>query len=372
MRKTTPSTALPAAGTRATARTLTLAIALAIALAGGASAAAAETLKFAHVYEVATPYHEVMLEAAEKLAERTEGRYEMEVFPASSLGKETAINEGLSLGTVDIIYTGVGFASNAYGPIAISDFPFTMRGLDHFMAYRDSDLFTELSEGYKEATGNEIVALTYYGARHVTSNKPILTPADMEDLKIRVPNAPAFVLFPEAVGANPTPMAFAEVYLALQQGVVDAQENPLPTIQFKKFYEVQSDINLTGHITNSLTTIVSGNTLASMDEADQGDPGRGARGSGRQGHRRDHRGREHARRLVPRAGQQRQRGRSRAVHRGSQAVPDERGHAVAGGDLRSPAGDRGRRLKRETGPFRRGRGGPSSPGKGERGDERRN
>ena len=229
----------------------------------------AKTLKFAHVYEVGEPYHTVMLKAAEELETRTEGRYDMDVFPASSLGKETAINEGLSLGTVDIIYTGVGFASNAYGPIAISDFPFTMRGLDHFMAYRQSDLFEELAQGYKDATGNEIVALTYYGARHVTANKPILTPDDMKDLKIRVPNAPAFVLFPEAVGANPTPMAFAEVYLALQQGVVDAQENPLPTIQAKKFYEVQSDINLTGHITNSLTTIVAGATLAGMDEADK-------------------------------------------------------------------------------------------------------
>ena len=231
--------------------------------------AQAKSLKFAHVYEVAEPYHTVMLKAAEELEKRTEGRYDMKVYPASSLGKETAINEGLSLGTVDIIYTGVGFASNAYGPIAISDFPFTMRGLDHFLAYRQSDLFRELSDGYKDATGNEVLALTYYGARHVTANKPILTPADMKDLKIRVPNAPAFVLFPEAVGANPTPMAFAEVYLALQQGVVDAQENPLPTIQAKKFYEVQSDINLTGHITNSLTTIASGATLAGMDEVDR-------------------------------------------------------------------------------------------------------
>lgn len=240
-----------------------------LAMALSTTVNAATTLQFAHVYESGTPYHQVMLEAAEKLAAQTDGRYEMKVFPASSLGKETAINEGLSLGTVDIIYTGTGFASNSYGPIAISDFPFTMRGFKHWEAYRDSDLFKELADGYKDATGHEIVAFTYYGARHVTSNKPILTPADMENLKIRVPNAPAFVLFPEAVGANPTPMAFAEVYLALQQGVVDAQENPLPTIQFKKFYEVQSHINLTGHITNSLTTIVAGSTLSKMDEADQ-------------------------------------------------------------------------------------------------------
>ncbi|ASJ74089.1 sialic acid TRAP transporter substrate-binding protein SiaP [Granulosicoccus antarcticus] len=240
-----------------------------VAMAVALPASAAKTLQFAHVYEMATPYHQAILKAAEELEARTEGRYEMKVFPASSLGKETAINEGLSLGTVDIIYTGVGFAANAYGPISISDYPFTLRGLNHWKSYRESDLFAELSDGYKNATGNEIVALTYYGARHVTANKPILTPADMKNLKIRVPNAPSYLLFPEAVGANPTPMAFAEVYLALQQGVVDAQENPLPTIQFKKFYEVQSNINLTAHITNSLITVVAGSTLSSMDEADR-------------------------------------------------------------------------------------------------------
>lgn len=236
---------------------------------GSGVVSAAENLKFAHVYESATPYHEAALMAAAEFEKRTDGRYTMKVFPASSLGKEVAINEGLALGTVDVIYTGAGFAGSAYGPISISDYPFTLRGFDHWDAYRTSDLFAELAAGYSEVTGAEIVTLTYYGSRHVTSNKAILTPADMKDLKIRVPNAPAYMMFPEAVGANPTPMAFSEVYLALQQGVVDAQENPLPTIQFKKFYEVQKHINLTGHITNSLITVISGKRLAKMDEADQ-------------------------------------------------------------------------------------------------------
>lgn len=233
------------------------------------TASAAETLKFAHVYETATPYHEAALMAAEELEKRTDGRYTMKVFPASSLGKEVAINEGLALGTVDVIYTGVGFAGSAFGPISISDYPFTLRDFDHWDAYRTSDLFKELSAGYTDVTGAEIITLLYYGARHVTANKAILTPEDMQGLKIRVPNAPAYLMFPEAVGANPTPMAFSEVYLALQQGVVDAQENPLPTIQFKKFYEVQDHINLTGHITNSLITVVSGKRMQKMDEADQ-------------------------------------------------------------------------------------------------------
>jgi tripartite ATP-independent transporter DctP family solute receptor len=247
-------------------RTLGTAAFLALAVN---TAIAAETLKFAHVYETATPYHEAALMAAEELEKRTDGRYTMKVFPASSLGKEVAINEGLALGTVDVIYTGVGFAGSAYGPISISDYPFTLRDFDHWDAYRTSDLFKELSAGYTDITGAEIVTLLYYGARHVTANKAILTPEDMQGLKIRVPNAPAYLMFPEAVGANPTPMAFSEVYLALQQGVVDAQENPLPTIKFKKFYEVQDHINLTGHITNSLITVVSGKRLKKMDEADR-------------------------------------------------------------------------------------------------------
>ena len=236
---------------------------------GATAGVAQETLRFGHVYEASTPYHAAMVNAAELLEAKTDGRYTMEVFPASQLGKEAALNEALSLGTVDAIYTGVAFLGQSYGPISISDYPFTMRSFEHWKAYVNSDLFDEMAGEYKNISGNTIATMTYYGARHVTSNKPILSPADMDGLKIRTPNAPAYQMFPKATGANPTPMAFAEVYLALQQGVVDAQENPLPTIQFKKFYEVQSNINLTGHITNSLAVVVSPVTLGKMGDDGQ-------------------------------------------------------------------------------------------------------
>jgi len=233
-------------------------------------AGAAQTIKFAHVYETSTPYHAAALKAAKDFNEATDNRFKMEVYPASQLGKEVALNEGLSLGTVDIIYTGVAFLGQSYGPISISDYPFTLRGYEHWQAYSKSDLFTEMASEYKKVSGNTIAALTYYGARHVTSNKPILSPADMLNLKIRTPNAPAYQMFPQATGANPTPMAFSEVYLALQQGVVDAQENPLPTIKFKKFYEVQTNINLTSHIINSLGIVVSPITLGKLgNDADK-------------------------------------------------------------------------------------------------------
>ena len=245
-------------------------LALAIGLAAVFGAGAQIKLKFAHVYETSEPYHTAALWAAGEIAKRTGNRYQVEVFPASSLGKETDINQGLTLGTVDIIYTGQLFAGRTYGPLAIGGAPYMFRDFNHWKAYSASALFAELAEGYRQKSGgNKVLAITYYGERHVTSNKPINTPADMKGLKIRVPDAPLYTMFPRAVGANPTPIAFAEVYLALQNGTVDAQENPLPTIDAKKFYEVQKFIVLTGHITDALITIVGGSTWSKLSDADK-------------------------------------------------------------------------------------------------------
>ena len=243
-----------------------------IGLFGLSFPAAAQTkLKWAHVYETSEPFHKWALWASDEIKKRSNGKYEVQVFPASSLGKETDINQGLSLGTVDIIYTGASFAGNTYKPLAVTYFPFIFRDAEHILKYGQSDVFKELSKGYNDKSGNQITALIYYGARHVTSTtaKPVTKPEDMKGLKIRVPDAPAYLAFPRALGANATPIAFAEVYLALQNGTVDAQENPLPTIEAKKFYEVQKNISLTGHIIDSLLTVVSGSTWAKLDAADK-------------------------------------------------------------------------------------------------------
>ena len=247
-----------------------LAALLAAALAAPGVALAQQKLKFAHVYEVSEPYHTAAVWAAGEIAKRTNGRYTMEVFPASSLGKETDINQGLTLGTVDIIYTGQLFAGRSYGPISIGGAPYMFRDFDHWKKFTTSPVFEELGAGYEKASGgNKVVAVTYYGERHTTANKAINKPDDMKNLKIRVPDAPLYTLFPRATGANPTPIAFAEVYLALQNKTVDAQENPLPTIEAKKFYEVQSHINLTGHLTDALLTIIGSPTWNKLSDADK-------------------------------------------------------------------------------------------------------
>ena len=233
------------------------------------SSAWAEEFTFAHVYEEGHSHHKWALWAADEINSRSEGRHTMEVFAGGQLGSETEINEGLSLGTVDVIYTGNGFAARNFGPIALGSAPFVYRDFDHWQQYAQSDLFAELAEGYRDATGHIPLALIYFGERHVTSNEPVLAPEDMDGLRIRVPDAKLLLMFPNAVDANPTPIAFSEVYLALQQGVVEAQENPLPTIRSMNFHEVQSNINLTGHIADSQLIIMSGPKWDALSPEDQ-------------------------------------------------------------------------------------------------------
>ena len=233
------------------------------------AAHAQQKLKFAHVYETGEPYHTWAVWAAGEIAKRTSNRYTMDVFPASALGKETDINQSLTLGTIDVIYTGQAFAARTYPPLAIGGAPYMFRDFDHWKKYSQSAVLRDVMEGYFKKGGNRPLAVTYYGVRHTTANKAIVKPEDMKGLKLRVPDAPLYVMYPKVVGANATPIAFAEVYLALQNKTVDAQENPLPTIEAKKFYEVQSHINLTGHITEMLLTIVSGQLWAKLSDADK-------------------------------------------------------------------------------------------------------
>ena len=250
--------------------TIMRAIATAAVCAMSASAVSADTFRLSHSYEPSTAHGKWADWIATEVAERTEGRHSVEVFPSGQLGSERDVEESLTLGTVDIAFVGPGHMAQRYKPISIHLAAFLWRDLDHFLSYPTSKTYAEVTSGYEEASGNKVAALTYFGQRHVTANKPVLTPEDFKGLKMRVPPVPIYMVFPEAVGANSTPINFSELYLALQQGTVVAQENPLPTIQGKKFYEVQSDIMLTGHMTDGYYTLIAGSTWGKLSEEDQG------------------------------------------------------------------------------------------------------
>jgi TRAP-type C4-dicarboxylate transport system substrate-binding protein len=197
-----------------------------IALAVNAPAQAQTALKWGHAYETSEPFHTEAVWAAEEIGKRTQGRYKVTVFPASQLGKENDLNQGLTLGAVDLITSGSSYAARSYPPIGVTYYPYIFRNPEHLIAYTKSDVFKELAAGYEKASGHHITAVTYYGTRHTTSNKPIKTCDDLRGIKIRVPDVPAYLAMPKACGANTAPIAFAEVYLALQNGTVDAQEKP--------------------------------------------------------------------------------------------------------------------------------------------------
>jgi len=189
--------------------------AFALAALASVGSQAQTTLKFAYVYEPGEPHHKGAVFAAEQIEKRTAGRYKIQLYPSAVLGKESDLNQGLSLGTVDITISAASFQAQVAKRMGVAYFPFVFRDFDHVMAYAKSDIYKEFGEDYLKATGNHIVALTYAAERQVTASRAILKPEDMRGLKIRVPDAAAYMAFPKALGANPTPIALSEVYLAL-------------------------------------------------------------------------------------------------------------------------------------------------------------
>lgn len=250
--------------------TLSVTTATLVGLATCAGSAQAIELKLGHVYETGHPIHTASVEAAEYFGECTGGAHSMQVYPASQLGKETALNEQIRFGGVDVILTGQIFASGEYPALAVGAAPYIFRDRDHALAYRTSDVFKDLMAGWSEATGQHMLGAAYFGAFQVgTKSKPINKAEDFKGLKIRIPDSPFYAAFPDAVGANPTPVAFAEVYLALQQGVVEGTVNPIPVIHSKKFYEVLDYVAVTNHLVEYVLWAVGDHVWSQLSDAEK-------------------------------------------------------------------------------------------------------
>ena len=181
------------------------------------------------------------------LAERSGGRLRLRTYPAEQLAKEIEAIRMIRVGALDMTTTGA-LLSNYTDIAALCEMPF----LADDMAAVDSMLTgpagARIRETIAAETGLLPVAYFQAGPRHLTSNRPVRTPADVAGLTVRIPDIPAFVTAWEALGAKPTPIAFSEVFTALQQGVIDAQENPLPLTRMLAMHEVQEYVDLTSHV----------------------------------------------------------------------------------------------------------------------------
>lgn len=231
-----------------------------------ARAAAKTTLKLGHLANEQDPWHKACLKFSEEVARLTNGEVEIKVFPNEQLGKETDLIKGIQLGTVDFTITGESL-QNWAPSAALLAVPYAIRDLAHMSKVVNGPVGAKIAENIEAKT--QLRPLTYFprGPRNLTSNRPIVSPDELNGLKIRVPNVPLFVSFWQALGAKPTPMAFSEVFTSLQNGTIEAQENPLALIKSASFAEVQKNVNLTEHVVSWIYLAGSAKKLDKMPKA---------------------------------------------------------------------------------------------------------
>ncbi|WP_189360013.1 TRAP transporter substrate-binding protein [Algibacter mikhailovii] len=184
---------------------------------------------------------------ADLLYERSKGRMKLEVYPSEQLSKEIEAIRLIQAEVIDMTTTG-SVLSNWFEMAIFCELPFFMRDSIDMKKFINSSIGQQMEKEMIQKTGLRPVAFFQRGERHLTSNRPIKHPDDLKGLIIRIPNVPAFVTAWSTLGAKPTPMAFSEVFTSLQQGTIEAQENPFALIKSAGFSEVQSYINLTGHV----------------------------------------------------------------------------------------------------------------------------
>lgn len=193
----------------------------------------------------------------------------VDTFPDSQLGENTETFASVMSGDIDMDVQGSAALGSAHEPIGVFDAAYAFADADHLFRFFDSDASERIKEDFAAATGTRILDVWYFGDRHFTANRPIRKPGDLDGLRMRFPDSPIYLANAEALGANATTVAFEEVYLALQQGTVDGQENPIPTIQSDNFDEVQSHISLTSHQIGSQMIVVSEQAWKSLSAEQQ-------------------------------------------------------------------------------------------------------
>jgi len=199
----------------------------------------------------------------------TQGRFKCQQFPNSALGGEREMIEAVQLGTLDVVNTSTGPVGNFVPEVKIVDIPFLFRDYDHARHVLDGSIGQDLL-GKFPSKGLVALAWTENGFRHMTNNKhPIIKPDDAAGLKMRTMENKVHIDGYKAFGIQPTPMAFPEVYGALQQGTVDGQENPIPVILASKFSQVQKYLSLTGHVYSPALLITSPRLMNKLSDADK-------------------------------------------------------------------------------------------------------
>ncbi|MDB5841494.1 MAG: C4-dicarboxylate transporter substrate-binding protein [Herminiimonas sp.] len=245
------------------------AVALAIAVLSAGAAFAQTTMRIS----IATPQNShqgVAIDTfAKEVEKRTSGRYKVQPYYASSLGAEREATEAVQLGTQELTFTSSGPIPNFVPDVKILDVPFLFRDYAHARAVLDGPIGQELLQKF-DSKGLKGLAWAENGFRHMTNSKrAVRTPEDLKGLKMRTMENPVHVQAYKGFGINTTPMAFSELFAAMQQGIVDGQENPLSVITSSKFDQVQKHLTLTGHVYSPAIFLMNKAAFDKLSEADK-------------------------------------------------------------------------------------------------------
>lgn len=254
-------------------RGLKLALRAAVAVAGltllAVPSVAQTTFKMGFGLPLTAHYGAGAALMQKEVAERTQGRYKLELFPNFALGGEREMVEGVQLGTIDLAITSTGPIGNFVPDTLITDIPFLFRDYAHARAVLDGPIGQAILAKCP-AKGIICLAWSENGFRHMTnSRREVKSPDDTKGLKIRTMENPVHMTAFRSIGVLPTPMAFPEVFTALQQGTVDGQENPIGVITSAKLNQVQKYLTLTGHLYSPAMVMMSPAAYNKMSEADR-------------------------------------------------------------------------------------------------------
>ncbi|KQU50974.1 TRAP dicarboxylate transporter subunit DctP [Bosea sp. Leaf344] len=248
-------------------------------LAGSAAAAIfmpsvlraqATVLRWGEMLPATHPQVQMVDRIAREVKEKTGGRIDIQSFPAGQLGSGKDMMESVASGALTMTTDGAAALGSFLPQLSVIEAPYLWRDAAHMGRVAKAPVFTQMNADLEKKRGMRMAAVTYYGKRHLTTgSKPVKSVADVAGLKLRVPPVDTFRAMVEAWGAKATPVNFNELYLALSQGAVDGQENPLPTIHSAKLQEVQKHLILTGHIITPRLVIVNGEFWKGLKEADR-------------------------------------------------------------------------------------------------------
>ncbi len=224
----------------------------------------------ASVYPPDSPVDKALNMFRDTVAEKSNGRIEILIHPASAMGSEVQTIEMIADGSVEIAAIGGTDAYMYFPKVATVEQPFMIASVDEFWKYWNGEPGQKMLKSLQEEHGIRAEGIIYRGARYLTSNTPVRTIEDLKGLKMRLPSVAPWIKVWEGLGAFPSTIDFGEVYLALKTGVIEAQENPAETILNYKFYEVQKYLIATQHVYTTGKVVTSDkwwNTLSAEDQA---------------------------------------------------------------------------------------------------------